>query len=75
MRVGWLKGDVEGPGGVSPLGRHRDNGDDGETCGGQVVGIPPVGGSTRIRGITPHTVVHSEIAGNYRIIGCMPTYL
>ena len=41
QKLGGYGGDVEDPGGVSPTGGHTNYGDDGETCGGQEVGIFP----------------------------------
>ena len=73
--LGGNRGDVEGTEGVSPSDDHTDYGDEGKTCVGRRARISPGGGGTRIPGITPHTGVHLETAGNHIGTGGMPPHL
>ena len=73
--MGVDRGDVEGPGGVSPLGVQIDHGGDDKTCGRRGVGISPGSGGTRRSGIIPHTGVNSATSGDHRGTGGVPPYL
>ena len=66
---------VEYPGGVSSSDDQTDHGDDGETCDGRGVGIPPGGVGTRSSRLTTHTGVHLEMEGDHHDIGSITTHL
>ena len=69
--MGCDEGDVEDPGGVlSPVGK-RDCWDDGKTCGGQDMGIPPGSDGATSSGIIPHIGVHLETEGGHCVTNDM----